>query len=86
VKDHKQPGDDSRQSVTLPTMIHCGAGQSPVQCTVRAISDVSARLSVTNPDSIPDTFTLSFAGATKVLRRCTVVTRESDQIIVEMAR
>ena len=81
-----QPEEDSRQPVTLPAMIHCGAGQPPVICTVRAISEKSARLSVPDADAIPDTFMLSFASATKVMRRCTVVSREQGQIIADMTR
>jgi hypothetical protein len=65
-------------------MIDCGTGQSPVRCTVIAISKGGARLSVLNPESIPDAFTLSFASGMAVQRRCIVVSRGSREVVVEM--
>ena len=86
MKDRTRPWEELGQPVALHATIHCGAEKPSVHCTVTAISERGARLSVPNADSIPDTFMLSFGGGTKVLRQCTVRSRELDHIIVEMKK
>jgi hypothetical protein len=78
--------DEPRRPVSFPAMIHCEAGQAPVQCTVTGIAEKAAQLFIPSGNPVPDTFTLSFGSDTKVHRRCTVLSREPDQIIVAMSR
>jgi len=70
----------------MPATIHRGDNQSPVDCTVTKISESSALLMVPDADMIPITFTLTFAGGTRVQRHCTVLSREHGQITVVMMR
>jgi hypothetical protein len=71
--------------VALRGTIYLDAEKSTVECDVTEISDNGARISVPDADSIPDTFTLTFAHGS-VRRRCTVLSRELGQISVEMKK
>jgi hypothetical protein len=84
--DRTGPSRELLRPFTFPATIDRGAEQSPLPCTVTAISERGARLSVLDVASMPDTFTLSFVGGTKVRRRCTVLSRLPGEIVVEMAR
>ena len=81
-----KPPNQLRRVVTLPGTIHFSDGLDPVDCTVIEIAERSARLSVPNVDLIPDNFLLTLASGAKVRRHCTVVSRESGQISVEMTK
>jgi hypothetical protein len=82
----KDPRDEPRRPVAFPALIHYEAGQPPVQCTVTGIAEKAAQLLIPGGKPVPDNFTLSFGSDTKVHRRCTVLSRETDQIIVAMSR
>jgi hypothetical protein len=75
---------DKLRPLGLAVTIHRGDDHSPVDCTVIDISDKGARLRVPTTDDIPDHFTLIFAGANKVRRRCTVVWRKPGEIGVQI--
>jgi hypothetical protein len=57
-----------------------------MECTVVEIAERTALLSVSDADAVPITFTLTFAGGTRVQRQCTVLSREPGKIAVVMLK
>jgi hypothetical protein len=56
------------RKVTIVATINRGGDKPRLDCTVTEISGGNAQLSVPEAFFVPDTFTLSFAGATEVRR------------------
>jgi hypothetical protein len=75
-----------RRATKLQAMIHPGDGQSPMEFTVVEIAERTALLSVSDDNAVPISFTLTFAGGTRVQRHCTVLSREPGKIAVLMLK
>jgi hypothetical protein len=75
---------DKLRPLGLVATIRRGKDHSLVDCTIVDISDEGARLLVPTTDDIPDQFTLIFAGANKVRRRCSVIWRKPGEMGVRI--
>jgi hypothetical protein len=68
-------------------MIHPEDGnQLPIECTLVEIAERTAVLSASDPDAVPITFVLTFAGGTQIQRQRTVLSREPGKIVVVMLK
>jgi hypothetical protein len=78
-EDHRRV---ARQRIFKGARIAFGGGAT-IDCTVRDISAVGARMTVASPIGIPETFDLVIDGAP--VRHCQIVWKKTDQIGVKFA-
>jgi hypothetical protein len=81
----RQPKERRRQT-KLDATIHSQDGQPLMECAVLEISESTALLSVPAAEAVPISFILTFALGTRVQRRCTVLSREDENITVLMLK
>jgi hypothetical protein len=77
------PGDkrrNPRRSITYPASIDLGVGVAPRECVLCDASQEGALLTVSDPDSLPDEFTLALSAGGAARRRCKVAWRTENQI------
>jgi len=69
-----------RQPLKYPAKIDIGDGSPAVSCVLSDVSVTGARVTVENPDQIPDRFSLLLAAEHGTVRRCKVVWRTTNQL------
>jgi PilZ domain len=72
-----------RRIVQLPAKIDPGYGAPLRDCIVVDISDLGARVAVTQSQSLPNEFTILLAPFARPFRRCRLVWRVTDYVGVE---
>jgi len=81
-----QPADkrkSQRRTIKYPAWIALGDGSAPMECSLCNASQHGAQLTVADPYTVPDEFTLALSSDGAATRRCRVAWRTGDQIGVE---
>jgi hypothetical protein len=69
-----------RRAISYPAFIDLGDQQAPRECLLCDVSKEGALLTVENPTSLPDEFTLALSVDGAARRRCRIAWRSKDQI------
>src|ERR1041384_2761090 len=75
-----------RRFVTYPAFLDLGDDAPPRECLLCDVSKGGALLAVTDPESLPDEFTLALSTDGAARRRCKVMWRETDQVGVAFVK
>jgi hypothetical protein len=83
------PGDkrrNLRRAISYPAFLDLGDGVAPRECLLCDVSKEGALLTVENPTSLPDEFTLALSVDGAARRRCRIAWRSKDQIGVSFSK
>jgi hypothetical protein len=83
------PGDkrrNLRRAISYPAFIDLGDNVAPRECLLCDVSKEGALLTVAEPTSLPDEFTLALSVDGAARRRCRIAWRSKDQIGVSFSK
>jgi len=75
-----------RRAISYPAFIDLGDNVAPRECLLCDVSKEGALLTVEDPKSLPDEFTLALSVGGAARRRCTIAWRSRDQIGVSFSK
>ena len=75
-----------RRAISYPAFLDLGDGVTPRECLLCDVSKEGALLTVENPTSLPDEFTLALSVDGAARRRCRVAWRSKEQVGVSFSK